>query len=44
LGAKLYDGVTHNDLEMTRLLRLTHYQALARRGEGREIVIVAVRE
>jgi len=44
LGAKLYDSVTHNDLEMTRTLRLTHYQAMSRRGEGRELVVVAVRE
>ena len=44
LGAKLYHSVTQYDLEMTRPERMARYQDLARRGEGRELVIVGVRE
>ena len=44
LGAKLYDSVTQYDLELTRPERMARYQDLARRGEGRELVVVAVRE
>lgn len=44
LGAELYDAVTMRDLNMTRPDRIAHYQAMARRGEGREIVIIGVRD
>ena len=44
LGEIIYNGVTHGDLSMTRPERLACYGEMARRGEGREIVVVEVKD
>ena len=44
LGARLYNDVINDDLGMMRSERIKAYQNYVRHGEGREIVIMAVRE